>query len=68
MAKFVELEHHDILSGQNKGTRKINVDTIKEIVGPLSTAGNITRVKLIDGNFIDVPDTPVNVQNKIESI
>jgi hypothetical protein len=68
MAKFVELDHYDILNSRPDGKRLINVDTVKEIVGDMGSATTITRVKLIDGDYIDVQDTLTNVKTKIESV
>jgi hypothetical protein len=68
MAKFVELEHYDILKGRPDGKRLINVDIISEIVGDLGSAIPVTRVKLIGGDYIDVQDTYINVKTKIESV
>lgn len=68
MAKFVELDHYDILNSRADGKRLINVDVISEIVGDMGSTTSITRVKLIGGDYIDVPDTLVNVKTKIESV
>ncbi|MDZ4810965.1 MAG: hypothetical protein SGI96_22240 [Bacteroidota bacterium] len=68
MAKFIELDHYDLLAGKAAGKRIINVDFIKELIGPLNTNPSITRVKLVDGDFIDFPDTLANVRSNIEAV
>ena len=68
MAKFIELNHYDIIKNKRAGVRIINVDQIRELTGPY-TSGNISvvRVHLWDKDFIDVTDTLTHVKDKIET-
>ncbi|MBI4932115.1 MAG: hypothetical protein HY841_15260 [Bacteroidetes bacterium] len=68
MAKFIELDHYDIMANRPGGKRTINVDQIRELTGPY-TSGNISviRVHLWDKDFIDVRETLHVVKDKIET-
>jgi len=60
--KFIEVESYDLLQGKNVGKRMISTFSIKELVG----GDEITRIKLVDGDYVDVRKSLEEVKAQIE--
>lgn len=68
MAKMKEFDSYDLLSQRVKGKRIINIDQVVEISGLTSSDENpITRIKLSNGDFFDVPKGVDNIKNELNN-
>lgn len=69
MAKFIELEHFNIITGRIDGRRVLNTDAIKELSGPYKIGQqDVVRIHLVGNDFVDVLGTLPEIKNKIEQL